>query len=44
MEWPSHEAMHKFGEEAGDEFNRLAGAKPEDWEDQAWTLSDANAI
>ena len=35
-EWRSHDDLHKFGEEVGDQFNEIAGAKPDDWEDIAW--------
>ena len=44
MEWRSHEDMHRFGDEVGDKFNQVAGAKPEDWEDMAWGLSDARSF
>ena len=43
-EWASHDAMHKFGEEHGERFNKIAGAKPEDWEDNSWKLSDARSL
>ena len=43
-EWRSHEDMHKFGDDFGDRFNEMAGAKPEDWEDIAWHLSDAKSL
>lgn len=39
-EWRSHDDLHKFG----DRFNEIAGAKPEDWEDVAWSLSDARSF
>lgn len=38
QEWESHHAAHELGDEIGDEFNRIIGARPEDWEDDAWVL------
>ena len=40
MEWDSHEAFNKSGDESGDEFNALVDPAGE-WEDVVWTLSDA---
>ena len=43
MEWESHEAFNKSGEESGDEFNSLVEPAGE-WEDVVWLLSDAKSI
>ena len=44
MQWSSHDALHRFGDEHGDRFNEAAGVQPEDWEDIAWSLSDARSL
>jgi quinol monooxygenase YgiN len=43
MEWESHEAFNKSGDETGEEFNRLVNPAGE-WEDAVWHLSDAPMI
>jgi len=43
MEWESHEAFNKSGDENGDEFNSLVEPAGE-WEDVVWHLSDAASI
>jgi hypothetical protein len=43
MEWESHDAFHKSGEETGEEFNRLVDPAS-DWDDVVWHLSDAKSI
>jgi quinol monooxygenase YgiN len=43
MEWVSHEAFNKSGDESGDEFNSLVNPAGE-WEDVVWHLSDAASI
>lgn len=43
-EWRSQEDLHKFGDENGDQFNEVAGVKPENWEDIAWNLSYAKSF
>ena len=43
MEWESHDAFNKSGEETGDEFNDLVNPAS-DWEDVVWHLSDAPTI
>ena len=43
MEWESHEAFNKSGDESGEEFNALVKPAGE-WEDAVWHLSDAVGI
>jgi len=43
MEWESHEAFNKSGDETGEEFNSLVTPAGE-WEDVVWHLSDAASI
>lgn len=43
MEWESHEAFNKSGDESGEEFNALVDPVGE-WEDVAWNLSDAQQV
>ena len=43
MEWESHEAFNKSGEETGEEFNKLVNPAS-DWQDDVWQLSDAPMI
>jgi quinol monooxygenase YgiN len=38
-EWQSHDAMHAFQDQSGDEFNRLAGTEGMDWRVNAWQLA-----
>jgi quinol monooxygenase YgiN len=41
-EWPSHEAVHKYGDLMGEEFNSLL-TNP-DTDDAAWDPTDAPSI
>ena len=43
MEWESHEAFNKSGDESGEEFNALVTPAGE-WQDDVWYLSDAASI
>ena len=43
MEWESHEAFNRSGDESGDEFNSLVQPAGE-WEDVVWHLSDAESL
>jgi hypothetical protein len=43
MEWESHEAFNKSGDESGDEFNSLVQLVGE-WEDVVWHLSAAVSL
>ena len=40
MEWESHDAFNRSGDESGEEFNALVKPAGE-WEDVVWHLSDA---
>ena len=40
MEWESHDAFNKSGDESGDAFNALVRPAGE-WDDVVWHLSDA---
>jgi hypothetical protein len=41
-EWPSHDVLHKFGDQIGDEMNTYLVSPETD--DAAWVLSDAAEI
>ena len=43
MEWDSHDAFNKSGDETGEQFNSLVDPA-EEWEDVVWHLSDAAGI
>jgi quinol monooxygenase YgiN len=43
MEWESHEAFNKSGDETGEEFNRLVDRASE-WDDVVWHLSESPII
>ena len=43
MEWDSHEAFEKSGDEVGDQFNELVQLAG-DWDDTVWHLSDAAQV
>ncbi len=43
MEWESHEAFNKSGDETGEQFNELVNPAG-DWEDVVWHLSDAPLV
>ena len=43
MEWESHEAFNRSGDESGEEFNALVNPAGE-WEDVVWHLSDARQV
>jgi quinol monooxygenase YgiN len=38
-EWDSHDAMHAYQEQAGDEFNRMAGTEGMEWEVALWDFA-----
>jgi heme-degrading monooxygenase HmoA len=40
-EWDSHDAMHRYQDGSGEEFNRRAGTEGMEWQDQVWELADA---
>jgi hypothetical protein len=40
-EWESHDHMHRYQEQVGEEFNRRAGTEGLGWQDQVWTLADS---
>ena|SRR5688572_21063708 len=37
-EWASHDAMHRYQDQLGDEFNRRAGTEGLDWQTNIWEL------
>ena len=43
MEWESHDAFNKSGDEGGEEFNSLVNPASE-WDDVVWHLSDAAQV
>ena len=43
MEWDSHDAFEKSGEDSGEEFNKLVNPAGE-WDDVVWHLSDAAEV
>jgi quinol monooxygenase YgiN len=43
MEWESHDAFDKSGDESGEKFNQLVNPAG-DWKDVVWHLSDAASI
>ena len=43
MEWDSHDAFNKSGDDTGEEFNKLVNPAGE-WDDVVWHLSDATII
>ncbi len=43
MEWESHEAFNKSGDETGEQVNELVNPAG-DWDDVVWHLSDAPMI
>lgn len=42
--WESHDAMHKFADAVGEEFNRRAGLTGEEWETEVWQETDARGF
>jgi heme-degrading monooxygenase HmoA len=40
-EWDSHDSMHKYQDQAGEEFNRRAGTEGMEWQDQVWELAES---
>ena len=40
-EWASHDAMHKYQDQLGDEFNSRAGTEGLDWQTNIWELADS---
>ena len=43
MEWESHNAFNKSGDESGEQFNKLVNPAGE-WDDVVWHLSDARTV
>ena len=43
IEWESHEAFNKSGDESGERFNGLVNPAGE-WDDVVWHLSDAKSV
>jgi quinol monooxygenase YgiN len=43
MEWESHEAFNKSGDESGEQFNELVNPAGE-WDDVLWHLSDSMTL
>jgi hypothetical protein len=43
MEWESHEAFNRSGDDSGEEFNGLVDPAGE-WDDVVWQLSDAATV
>ena len=41
-EWDSHDAMHAFQDQVGDEFNRIAGTEGLEWQTGVWELADTS--
>lgn len=37
-EWDSHDAMHRYQDAVGDEFNRRAGTEGLEWQTGVWEL------
>ena len=40
-EWDSHDDMHAYQEQAGDDFNRRAGTEGMDWQVNLWDQASA---
>jgi hypothetical protein len=40
-EWDSHDSMHRYQEQGGEEFNRRAGTDGMEWQDQVWELAES---
>ena len=40
-EWDSHDSMHSYQEQIGEEFNRRAGTEDAEWKDDVWELADS---
>ena len=38
-EWDSHDSMHRYQDQVGEEFNRRAGTEGLDWQDNVWELT-----
>lgn len=38
-EWDSHDAMHAYQDQAGDDFNRTAGTEGMEWQTNLWELA-----
>lgn len=36
--WDSHDSMHKYSDEVGEEFNKKAGTEGVEWETQVWSV------
>ncbi len=40
-EWDSHDSMHSYQEQVGEEFNNRAGTADAEWDDAVWELADS---
>ena len=40
-EWDSHDAMHAYQDQVGEEFNRKAGTDGLEWQDAVWELAES---
>jgi quinol monooxygenase YgiN len=40
-EWESHDAMHKYQDQIGDEFNSRAGTEGLEWETGVWEMAES---
>ena len=40
-EWDSHDSMHKYQDQGGEEFNKRAGTDGMEWQDQVWELAES---
>ena len=40
-EWDSHDSMHRYQEQLGEEFNRRAGTEGLEWQDRTWELAES---
>jgi hypothetical protein len=39
-EWDSHDSMHRYQDQVGGEFNRIAGTEGMDWQSGVWELAE----
>ena len=37
--WESHDAMHKYQDQVGEEFNKRAGTEGLEWKDAVWEVA-----
>ncbi len=40
-QWDTHDAMHKYQDQVGEEFNRRAGTEGLDWQMGVWELAES---